>query len=532
MTYKVFLVEDEIVAREGIRDNVDWKSAGFEFCGEAPDGEVALPLLEASQPEVVITDIKMPFMDGLQLCKIIREHMPWVKIIILSGHDEFHYAQTALKMGVTEYLLKPVSAQDLYDVLHRVAGLLDQEKKERESLKRLRDQVEDNLVLLRERFLLRLVTGAESSAAAIEQSQQLGLNIIAKGYLVMLINIELAENAQPFDYREYQGVEHLIASLVGSNPDAYLVKKDLEELVLIIKGDSPEQLEQEGDFLARLIQQEVEKKTTCRLAIGLGSPQQRLGDIHHSFAEALVKVNHNSHAASYLDPNGGADKIELLKLEQSALENYLKCGMEEDFGEFFDAYIHPLGEAALHSYLIKNYIFVDIVLTTAQFISDLGGDVERVIPEIHDLENLLTNAKTIDQIREQTRKIFSGALTFRDSQVYNEHAMVVNLAKSYIDNHSPDPDLSLNEVSAQVNLSPSHFSSVFSHETGETFRDYLTRMRIDRSKEMLRTTRMKCSQVAYESGYNDPHYFSFIFRKNTGLTPQQYRTQSQNNKKK
>jgi len=128
MLYKVFLVEDEIVTREGIRDNVDWKSAGFEFCGEAPDGEIALPLIEATQPDLLITDIKMPFMDGLQLCKIIREHMPWIKIIILSGHDEFHYAQTAIQLGVSEYLLKPVSVSDLHAVLQRAVEALGRER--------------------------------------------------------------------------------------------------------------------------------------------------------------------------------------------------------------------------------------------------------------------------------------------------------------------------------------------------------------------------------------------------------------------
>ena len=108
MPYKVFFVEDEIVTREGIRENVDWKANGFEFCGEASDGEIALPLLQTTRPDVLITDIRMPFMDGLQLCKIIRERMPSIKIIILSGHDEFEYAQKAIELGVTEYLLKPV----------------------------------------------------------------------------------------------------------------------------------------------------------------------------------------------------------------------------------------------------------------------------------------------------------------------------------------------------------------------------------------------------------------------------------------
>lgn len=523
MVYKVFLVEDEVVTREGIRDNVDWDSAGFEFCGEAPDGEIALPLIEEAQPDVLITDIKMPFMDGLQLCKIVREHLPWVKIIILSGHDEFQYAQAALKLGVTEYLLKPISAQDLLSVLKKLAGSLDEERSERESLKRLREQAEKNLVLLREKFLLRLILGAESSMAALEQSEQLGLNILARCYLVILFRIELPAENQLIDYREYERVERLVSSLARSHPDSLLARKDMEELVLILKGESPEQLEQEGVFIGGQIQSQVQEQTGCRLQVGIGSPQQRLGELHRSFSEALARVKgaHQAHMAQ--NALAEADQLELLKLEQSALENYLKCGMGEDFDEFFETYIQPLGEAALHSYLVKHYIFMDIVLTTAQFVSDLGGKVEEVIPEIQGVEQLLENINSVDEIREETRKIFSNALAFRNSQVRSERALIIHIAKAFIDSHFTDPDLSLDEVAAQVNLSPNHFSAVFSHETGETFRDYLTRNRIEKAKELLRMTNLKCSEVGYRSGYNDPHYFSYIFRKNTNLTPQQFR---------
>src|SRR5512139_3714945 len=129
MSYKVFFVEDEIITREGIRDNVDWQASGFEFCGEAADGEIALPLLRTAQPDVLITDIKMPFMDGLQLSKIIRERMPWIKIIILSGHDEFEYAQKAISLGVNDYLLKPVTAQKLQVTLQKLALQLDKERR-------------------------------------------------------------------------------------------------------------------------------------------------------------------------------------------------------------------------------------------------------------------------------------------------------------------------------------------------------------------------------------------------------------------
>ncbi len=130
MPYKAFFVEDEIEIREGIRDNVDWAAHGFEFCGEAPDGELALPLIQAAKPDLLITDIRMPFMDGLQLSQIVRERLPRTKIVILSGHDEFEYAQRAVKLGVFEYLLKPVSLQDLHHVLDKVALELDQERDE------------------------------------------------------------------------------------------------------------------------------------------------------------------------------------------------------------------------------------------------------------------------------------------------------------------------------------------------------------------------------------------------------------------
>ena len=233
MLYKVFFVEDEIVTREGIRDNVDWKAHGFEFCGEASDGELALPLLQTVKPDVLITDIRMPFMDGLQLSQIVRDRMPTTKIIILSGHDEFEYAQKAIKLGVSEYLLKPVSVQDLHNVLRKVASELEQERGEQQALQRLRDQVEENRATLRERFLLRLVTGVASSTEAIEKSQMLGIDFVAQCYLVVVIRIEPSNSSEPIDYQRCQAVQQLVSDSVENNPDVFLLRKDIDELVLV-----------------------------------------------------------------------------------------------------------------------------------------------------------------------------------------------------------------------------------------------------------------------------------------------------------
>jgi two-component system, response regulator YesN len=527
MTYKVFLVEDEIVAREGIRDNVDWGAAGFDFCGEAPDGEIALPLIEKSKPDVLITDIKMPFVDGLQLSKIVREHMPWIKIIILSGHDEFEYAQTAIKIGVTEYLLKPVSAADILDVLKRVAVLLDQGVSERESLKQLNSQVEYNLQLRREQFLLRLVMGGISSGAAVEQGQQLGLNLIARHFLVLLITIELCDLSKPFDYYEYQRIERIVSDLAGNNADILLTKKDVEELVLILKGDDEEQLRQEGIFWAELIQKEKTSDAVCRLIIEMGSPQQRLSDIHRSFTEALVRTKNLTTPSPQIGFQENKTQIELQKIDHAALENYLKFGDLHAFDAFFESDLRLICESALQSDLVMHYLFLEIILTIAQFMSDLGDKDGQIVPEIREIEEILQRITTIAQIRAELRQIISSALVFRNNQVNHQRSKIIQQAKAYIDVHFGDPDIQMSQVAKKFNLSPDHFSTVFSQEIGESFRDYLNNLRINCAKELLRTTNLKCAEVAYRSGYNDAHYFSTFFKKKTGYTPQQFRDQPQ-----
>src|SRR4051794_13755768 len=195
MTYKVFLVEDEIVTREGIRDAVDWRAAGYQFCGEAPDGEIALPLIRAQRPETVITDIKMPFMDGLQLCRILRETLPSTKIIILSGHDEFKYAQEAIQIGVTEYLLKPIVPQDLVAALRKVARQIDEEYQASDHIEALQAQMASHRPLLRERCLRDLVAGNSCSADFIEQARSLEIDLLAPWYQVLVVRAVLPPSA-------------------------------------------------------------------------------------------------------------------------------------------------------------------------------------------------------------------------------------------------------------------------------------------------------------------------------------------------
>ena len=523
MSYKIFFVEDEVITREGIRDNVDWHASGFEFCGEAADGEMALPLLRTAQPDVLITDIKMPFMDGLQLTKIVRERMPWVKIVILSGHDEFEYAQEAIKLGGTDYLLKPVTVKKLQNAMQKLTVQLDLERKEQDNLKKLQEQVEENRATLRERLLFKLVVGAVSPMEAIEKGEILGLDLIARYYLIVILKIELGDRTEQYDYDEYQRVQRVVMGLAEKNPDIYVLKRDWGDLILFMKGSTSEYLEEERDLLLEEIRQAV-AKTRYQLTIGLGVSKKRIADISQSLVEALANIQ-NPAGENKSGLNQAVERMELLKLDKSAVENYLRSGVKDEFDEFFNAYIKPLGETALKSNLIKNYIFVDVVLAIAKLVSELGGEVDKIIPELNSIEMTMSNIKTIEQLREQAYKILSSALAYRDSQPNSQYKNLIRQAKEYLDHHYTDAELSLNEVASQVNLSASHFSVVFSQETSQTFKEYLTELRINKAKELLRMTGLRSADIAYQVGYNDPHYFSSVFKKNTGYSPIEFRSQ-------
>jgi two-component system response regulator YesN len=461
-------------------------------------------------------------MDGLQLSKIMRERMPWVKIIILSGHDEFEYAQQAIKIGVTDYLLKPITVQNLQDALQKLTVQLDRERDEQANLKKLQAQVEENRSTLRERLLFKLIVGTVSPAEASATGHMLGLDLTARHYLVVILKIELSDCTEQYEHEEYQRIQNAVIGLIEKNPDAFILKRDWGDLILIMKGNTAEYLEEERDILLEEIRQVV-AKTRYKLSVGVGSTKKQTADICQSFVEALAYLQNSVNGDVGL--NHAFEQAELLKVDKSAVENYLRSGVIDGLDGFFDQYLKPLGETVLKSNLIRNYIFVDVVLATAKLVNALGGEVDKVVPELNSMDILMSNIKTIEQLREQVRKIVTTALVYRDDQPKGQYKGLIRQANEFIEQHYADPDLSLNEVAALVNLSASYFSVVFSQETGHTFKEYLTDIRISKAKELLRMTGLRSADIAYQVGYNDPHYFSSVFKKHTGLSPIEFRSQ-------
>lgn len=190
MALKIFLVEDESVVREGLRDNIPWEQFGYQFVGEAGDGEMALPLIRKTKPDVLITDIKMPFMDGLTLSHIVGQEFPEMKIIIISGYDDFEYARQAIKVGVEQYLLKPITRRNLQKALTEVKEKVESEQEQKNYMNKFRDEMHDYEQFVLRNFFEKVFAGQLSIQEIYEEAQKHSLNMNAPCYNLVLIDVQ------------------------------------------------------------------------------------------------------------------------------------------------------------------------------------------------------------------------------------------------------------------------------------------------------------------------------------------------------
>ena len=190
---KVFLVEDEMVIRRGIKNSIDWEKEGYIFCGEASDGELAYPMIIKEKPDILITDIRMPFMDGLELCKLVKKELPNIKILILSGYDEFDYAKEAIRLGVTEYLLKPISSGKLLEALNGVSESIRREKEDKDLVRKYMEEMRENTEHEKQKFFEQMIAGNLSMADALETGKKYEMSLSAGMYNLLLFRFTLGE---------------------------------------------------------------------------------------------------------------------------------------------------------------------------------------------------------------------------------------------------------------------------------------------------------------------------------------------------
>ena len=233
---KVFLVEDECVVREGLRDCIDWERYGFEFCGDAPDGELALPQIRKLRPDILITDIKMPFMDGLALSKLVCAELPETRIILISGHNDFEFAQEAIEIGVEQYLLKPVTKASLLKTLEDVSRKIDEEREQKDYLRRFQQEGPEYEQFARRKFFEQITSGTLRVSEIYEQAKKLQIDIDAEGYTVILLTLQSRGTAE-YSQTLAERLEELMAYLLRYG-EYLLFRCNLMTYCVIVKGSA------------------------------------------------------------------------------------------------------------------------------------------------------------------------------------------------------------------------------------------------------------------------------------------------------
>ncbi|MDR2096090.1 MAG: response regulator [Treponema sp.] len=558
--YKVFLVEDEIVVREGIRNNIPWEKTPFMLVGEAPDGEMALSIIKDIKPDILITDIRMPFMDGLCLSRIVKKTLPWIKIIILSGHDEFDYAREAISIGIEEYLLKPVSSRDMLGALEKIARRIDEEKEKLLSIEHLKAVVQSHSDVLRDQWLCDFINGKIPMTNALEKARELGLDLIARSYITAVIGIYLvngnsSRNDSPHhspDSRLLQ-VNMIIRSITEKYPNVILFRKDERKQVVLIKGsfqngeraersysmklndlpgslDTAESIEDSVYSIVQAIKYEAERNTECKIAAGIGACVERIGEIGKSYFRAEQILNHQS-ALGLFQISDGADLnfddgvfdgTGLLNVDRDILQARFRYASKKDIDGIIGEYAHLFNDD--ENQMLKYFILGEIIVAASKVLEELGGAVKELIPFSLNQYEMQKTIASWEIFYGRIHALFDAVLEFRNSRVEGRYRSVILKAKEYIDANYREEDISLHTVASHVGISPNHLSTVFAQETGENFIEYLTGIRIEKAKHLLTNTTMKSADIAGETGFSDPHYFSFIFKKNTGVSPREYRS--------
>ena len=529
---KVFLVEDEFVVREGIKRNIDWEANGYEFCGEAGDGELAFPMIQKVKPDIVITDIRMPFMDGLELSRLIKKEFPWMEIVILTGFEEFEYAKEAISLGVAKYLLKPISGNELLKEIADIKEKIEEKKKEKEIREKYAAEMEENLLKEKKELFQHLVTGSKSMAELLELAEHLKLDLSALWYNIVLVKVQSTNHA-PEEYSNRMiEIEKKLKFLVD---ESYVIsfERNLEGKALIFKADSVEDLEAIQRKYINGLEAELAGNERYRYFGGIGKPVNRLRELPASFESAshAFAQRYLIKESCFLDSNAmeqnalaGKEEFDIHNVNPKDLQNdrvreFLKLGNKEEVVYFVDEFFKRQGANAMNSTIFRQYIVMDVYFCVAAFLEELQIGREEIATFDVNSEMLQSKENAVEYVK----KIMEKAVELREKNSSNRYGTVVDQVKKYIEEHYEEEELSLNLLASYVNFSPNHLSMIFSQQTGQTFIKYLTDFRMNKAKELLKGTSMRSSEISLEVGYKDPHYFSYLFKKTQGMTPTQYR---------
>ena len=526
--YKLMLVDDESEIREGLQEIIRFEELGFTVVGEAKNGIEALQLCESLEPDVIITDIRMPMMDGLTMCRAIKKRLPTARFIILSGYDDFEYAQQAIELNSMRYLLKPISSVEFTKILQNVRATLDEEFNQRRDLTALRQNFEASLPLLREMLLSSLVSGGMSEEAAIQSARRYSIDLEADRYVLALMRVAGDRKSAIGDPELlWVAIRNVAQDVLARTHKAHFFHyNEALAILFLLPDDSDEAFAEVLSTLERA-QRDIEHYLSAKALIGVGAACDRLSQLVLCARQALSALDQSSIllsdqvlCATDLDDRG---RTEVVADQQAlrALSNALKTCDERESSQIIDRLVDDLANARPTPRMYRAYM-MDVCVTIMHMVRDLTTVEDESDGFERTLEALMRCPPT-----GHAKALLSGYCAsliseIDESRVSSSQRLMDEAVEILISDYGR-ADMTIEYVCQRLHISTSYFSVLFKKETKKTFHQYLTDLRMDRAMTMLAVEMARTAEVAEAVGIPDPSYFSYAFKKHFGISPSQAR---------
>ena len=532
--YRIMVVDDEEEIRLGIIKKIDWEANGFVVVGDAENGQDALEKAEKLQPDVIMTDIKMPFMDGLELGKRLSESMPSTKIIVFSGCDDFEYAHRAIKINVIEYVLKPINSVELIEVLKRLKIQLDNEYDEKRNLQTLYKHYVDSLPVIREQFLVGSIEGRISKNQWDEQSEKLDIDFKENYLSVALIHADgtlITEEENSLSIQKESALISIsIKKIVDENMDKYckFISFLYSDMIVVIGNfDKKENI---LSFIKGIneVCKIYERIMGLTISAGIGYAYDDPLEIRFSYRSAQSALDYRfilgTGKSIYIDDVEPDNSVQLQfdEQEERSMLNAIKISSEEEITEIIDKLFKKIEELLLPFNKYRIYL-MEIMTSLLKLIQAYNLDIDEIFGENFNCYSYLDS---FDSIHEVKKWFISKAIRvniFIKKERINSSMVLVEKAKQYVKENYNDYDISVEKLCSQLHVSPTYFSTIFKRETEMNFVNFLTTVRLEQAVKLLNTTDDKTYMIAEKVGYPEANYFSYVFKRKFGVSPSKYR---------
>lgn len=511
--YRVIIVDDEPVIRKGLRETIEWDSLGLEVAGEAADGVEALKLCRAIRPEILITDIRMPEMDGLQLIQEVKKLDFDVKITILSGYSDYDYLKAAIRLGVDNYLLKPIDNDELISNLKNAVSEIEKEAV-------VGRQIRQGSELLRSNTLRRLVSGNISLEELKEKAEFLNLSLGAEEHACAVCSMP----RQVSTARREQLALELNRDVRFDSPGG--------SLTAFVDGDGNLALlmSHERTPHSRMDIQRALEAVTARagvgqiaLTIGVGRPAARVEEIQASYESARESLGYGVFLKNggivWYDgvPETSPQERAFDRIDYERMKGFIRRGDQDGLKRDLEAALEALAGETKPSLSQAQNLMMHIAVRMAECFYETCGSINAFKDPIDfDFAQLFA----LRRFSEMSAWLFElcGKLFSENRAVLGKGTSVVGLAVAYIAEHYRE-GVTLKQVAAECHINTSYLGQIFKKETGSAFTDYVNAMRVREAQRLLANPTLKVYEVAEQVGFTDYHYFLKIFKKVTGATP-------------